>query len=520
LRGPAARPAPAGAPTPEQLAQLQAILGRLHDGTYVLVGGNLLPFFKNSRDFGAIKRVCSPNGELEAVLFPVDAGAKAIQQPRRGGGGAFCSSLDEVYAAAEVAGPQFMLFVDGLAELGGPGVRAKHPPGLKDRERAGKKAHDKYGGNPALLFDLARGTVVCSTTAEAIAVLDAVRADPRLVAVVKWKNRFENPTANGFSDFLLQLLLRFEDEEGNAVQHICELQVHMHDIITYKEASGYYKYLREFFQGSDMAVRARLADLDSVVGDRFFDEVADHGADSPAELTKKLVADVFASGDVRRLWVLAGLFADYVQEPDLALLLYGQQLALTVAAEGPGDAAVGVCYNSMANVLKDQGELGRATELYEKALAILIAVKGPDHGSVAGSYNNIANVLADQGEHGRAMGLYEKALAIKVKALGPDHSGVAMAYNNMGEVLKAQGELPRALVLYEKAQAIYTKALGPDHSSVGITQFNMAELAEKGGDTARARELYTEAHRIWTAAYGPEHGETLDAAQQLARLDA
>ena len=72
---------------------------------------------------------------------------------------------------------------------------------------------------------------------------------------------------------------------------------------------------------------------------------------------------------------------------------------------------------------------------------------------------------------------------------------------------------------HEKARALKVELLGPEHTEeAGDTAYNMARLAKKSGDTARARELFTEVHRVYTAAYGPEHGETLDAAQQLARL--
>ena len=317
-------------------------------------------------------------------------------------------------------------------------------------------------------------------------------------------------------------------------------------------------FLREFFAGSDVAVRARLEDLKVVVGANFFTEVADCGVDSPAELTKKLVADVFASGDAARLRALAGLFADYVQEFDLALLLCGRALALQVAAVGPDHAYVGATYNRMANVLRSQGEYGRALELYEKALAIQARALGPDHDDVASTYHDMAMVLNTQGELGQALGLYEKCLAIKAAALGPEHTDVASTYNNMASVLKAQGELGealglqekaltifikalgpdhalvadtysnmatvlyqqgelgKALGLYEKALSIQVRALGPDHIDVGKISLNMGSLAATSGDPARAWKLYTDAHRVFTLVLGPAHQFTQHAAQGLA----
>ena len=167
-----------------------------------------------------------------------------------------------------------------------------------------------------------------------------------------------------------------------------------------------------------MAVRARLADLFGIVDDHFFTEVADCAVDSPAELTRKLVADVFASGDAERLFVLADLFAVHVQEFDLALLLLGRALALEVATKGPEHTNVAGSYNNMAVVLEKQGEFEQAMGMYEKALAIKIKARGPEHSSVAITYNNMAAVLMQQGELGQALGLYEKCLAIEIRVLG------------------------------------------------------------------------------------------------------
>ena len=138
--------------------------------------------------------------------------AKARRQPKlqkrkkwKSGKGTNCTELAQVHEVAEVAGPKFRIWVDALAEQGGPGVMAKHPPGLKDRERADEKATDKCDNDVGLPHDVVRGTLVAKTTAEALALLAAIQSDPCVVAVVKFKNRFKTPTANGFSDFVLQI---------------------------------------------------------------------------------------------------------------------------------------------------------------------------------------------------------------------------------------------------------------------------------------------------------------------------
>jgi tetratricopeptide (TPR) repeat protein len=75
----------------------------------------------------------------------------------------------------------------------------------------------------------------------------------------------------------------------------------------------------------------------------------------------------------------------------------------------------------------------------------------------------LADLLREQGELGSARGLYERAVAIRERALGPDHPHTAMSLSKLASLLRLQGELAAVRPLYQRALAIREKRLGHDH---------------------------------------------------------
>jgi tetratricopeptide (TPR) repeat protein len=56
------------------------------------------------------------------------------------------------------------------------------------------------------------------------------------------------------------------------------------------------------------------------------------------------------------------------------------------------------CLNSLASVLKAQGDFAGARPLYERALAIREKTLGPEHYDTAESLNALAVVLSNEGD--------------------------------------------------------------------------------------------------------------------------
>ena len=410
-------------PTEEQLTvALTEALADVEENTVVFLGENLISFFKNKITFAKLLRKVSPDGQLQAVTLAVPADAASRRQPKMGGKKPV-KTLKGLYAVAEAVHPHFKKVIESLARDVG-GVEAMVPPGLKKKKRAREKADDDYGGDVALLFDIVRARLVCATGDKAIAVLRKIENHPAVVAVLKFKNRCAEPTANGFCDFMLQVLFKFT-VDGETVEHVCEVQVHIKEITEYSKSSGsheVYDFFRQYFKGADAAVRARLDDMEKIVGTDFFERgVIEYGVDSPRQVTEKLVRHVYERGDVYELYSLFDVFRAYLGEYELARVLG------------------------------------------ERMLALQIAEHGPDHTSVGQTLNNMAIVLKAQGKYDEAMAMYERALEVKTKALGPDHTGVALTSYNMSLLAKQQGDIKRARELAVDAHRIFSSALGPDH---------------------------------------------------------
>eukprot|EP00729_Bicosta_minor_P032737 gene32737-biopygen25546 len=508
---------------------LRAILDRIQPNN-IKFFGTLNDFNKNKMGIEALRLELMPNDELSAVVVEVvglfkggdESQIKLEFYQRQLDGKSPITSSKEVYEVADKVSPLFKQMLDEIAKAVGADVIVKmSPAGLKAVDRALQKALDDYSdracpndGPPiGWVFDIVRGTLSCGSVQSVIAVIALIVKDKRITVRIKFKNRFKNPTPNGFCDMLLQVV--FADQ---GLVHTCEIQVHLRPITEYAvehKSHESYDYFRQFFQGSMNTVATRLADMAKIVGPDF--APADDGVEAHAVL-EDIVVDVLESKDTYRMYQLYDLTNNYLSELDLALYVGKAELAVKIKALGPDHSSVGNTYGNMGLVLNSQGKYNEAMEMYQKVLAITIKALGPDHISVGGTYNNMAGVLQNQGKLDEAMEMYQKALAIRIKALGPDHSDVGDTYIGMANVLDSQGKYNEAMEMYQKALAIKIKALGPDHSSVGQTYIGMAIVLDSQGKSDEAMEMYQKALAIKIKALGPDHSDVGDTYIGMANV--
>jgi tetratricopeptide (TPR) repeat protein len=123
-------------------------------------------------------------------------------------------------------------------------------------------------------------------------------------------------------------------------------------------------------------------------------------------------------------------------------------------ALGPEHPVIAYSLNTLAALLREQGDFAGVRPLYERALAIREKTLGPEHASTAESLNNLSILLAVQEDFAGARPLVERALTIKEKALGPEHPNTASSLSCLGDLLRLQGELREARPLLERALAI------------------------------------------------------------------
>ena len=139
------------------------------------------------------------------------------------------TDIDELYAQAAVAQEELNGVTKGLAnELGG---RPVIPPTLKGRPRAMEKINADYGGDASRISDLARSSVEFERLEDVYAALDKIEGG---FEVIKKKDRFGDPTPEGYRDILLNIRM------SNG--HVVEIQLHMRQILEVKGGPGHKIY--------------------------------------------------------------------------------------------------------------------------------------------------------------------------------------------------------------------------------------------------------------------------------------
>jgi hypothetical protein len=401
-------------------------------------------FNKNKQGFRAIVEFLDPDGllrgiEVEVVGLFADQQIKLVFYQCQADGTPI-RSIDDLYQVAEAVLPMFQMFLQDIA--GKAGVKAKPAP-LKGKVRAKQKGDSEYAGRecpdggPVIgwVFDIVRGTLLCDSAEQIEAVVKLFVADKRVKVIITFKNRFKNPTPNGFCDMLLHFV--FSD---GGIKHVCEVQVHLRQITEYAaehKSHESYDYFRLFFDGSMNTVASRLEDMAEIVGEDF--APAEDGT-PPADVMEDIVSDVVESKDRGRLLAMAELCRKYIAELDLAVFTHNKKAEVEIAEYGLESEEVSDTFNILAFVLTSQGKLEEAMEMYEKCLAIQLKILGPEHKSLANIYSAMGDIQIRQGKLKNGIEMLDTTIAARLNVLGSEE--ISEAYSNAGvatEVLeKAQ----------------------------------------------------------------------------------
>jgi hypothetical protein len=123
----------------------------------------------------------------------------------------------------------------------------------KRRKRAIEKVWRGYQGDATRLRDLVRCSLVFDTFAQMEAALDLILADSA-IRVLRVKNRFAEDydavtESCGYRDIQLnavltqQVLTEAGEIELGLHEHVCEIQLHLHDIYKFKNEMGHKRYV-------------------------------------------------------------------------------------------------------------------------------------------------------------------------------------------------------------------------------------------------------------------------------------
>ncbi|MGO4882317.1 MAG: AAA family ATPase [Bryobacteraceae bacterium] len=145
---------------------------------------------------------------------------------------------------------------------------------------------------------------------------------------------------------------------------------------------------------------------------------------------------------------------------------------------------------NMALVLKDRGDLDRATALNEEA-QILYRELG-NMGGLSRTLGRQAVILKDRGDLDGAMALYKEEERLD-RELG-DNKGLSRTLGNQAVILQYRGDLDGAMALHKEEEHL-DRELG-DKEGVSRTLGNQAVILQYRGDLDGALVLLQEAERL------------------------
>ena len=154
------------------------------------------------------------------VIKPAETAVTALRQR--------IDDFDQLYREAEVAQVELGRATKGIADA--TGGRAVVPP-VKGRERALEKIATDYGGDAGGITDLARSSIEFDRLEDVYKALDHLGEDFNVLRV---KDRFKTPTAEGYRD----LLVNVETSSG----HVAEIQLHLKPVLDVKNGVGHALY--------------------------------------------------------------------------------------------------------------------------------------------------------------------------------------------------------------------------------------------------------------------------------------
>ncbi|MGB0896580.1 MAG: tetratricopeptide repeat-containing sensor histidine kinase [Flavobacteriaceae bacterium] len=140
------------------------------------------------------------------------------------------------------------------------------------------------------------------------------------------------------------------------------------------------------------------------------------------------------------------------------------------------------CYNNIASVYRQQGNIKAALEFYHKSLQLREAIGYQAGMSI--SLNNIGVVYKNVKDWNKALEYYHRSLVIKKKL--KQKKGTSHVLNNIGTIYKEQGKLDMAMAKYEESLKM-TTALH-DEKWMAITLFNMGSIHLTQGNALKAEE--------------------------------
>lgn len=169
---------------------------------------------------------------------------------------------------------------------------------------------------------------------------------------------------------------------------------------------------------------------------------------------------------------------------------------------------------AMSNTFLSLGELERARDQAERMLELCIEELGEDAVLTSDAKRTLALVLMDLGQYGRAEELVEQAAVVVETLDDPVESGKVMS--ERARIALARGDHDRALELWTRGEQVLRTHLGPDHRETLTIMNNRGKALKDIGRLAESEELMRRVFEARIRVFGDDHPQTLVAQNILA----
>ena len=155
-------------------------------------------------------------------------------------------------------------------------------------------------------------------------------------------------------------------------------------------------------------------------------------------------------------------------DPNQAMKVLHQSLALRIRLQGQPHLDVGTSYNNIGRVHFQLGDYQKAMEAYKTALTIRRGVLGESI-DVAATIFNMGQAYHQLDDRTQAMKLYKDYLALAGGHFGEFHRDIAIVLTCIGQLYHEEKDYQDAMNAYQAALRVGKKALGQFHPEIAIT---------------------------------------------------
>jgi serine/threonine protein kinase len=202
---------------------------------------------------------------------------------------------------------------------------------------------------------------------------------------------------------------------------------------------------------------------------------------------------------------------------DAARSFYDQALATHRRAQGEPLGAADIM-NSLANLLRANGDLTAAEQMHREVLKVRREYLGDRHRDVGTSLMNLAALLRQEGNYAEAEQRYGEAVDIYREALGSEHKLLGGPLIGLGLVLTETGDAESAEPLLREALGVCQKTQPQGHWLIADAGSVLGQCLTALRRYEEAEPLVVEGHSVLSDTLGAEHRLTQEALARVVAL--